>query len=261
MKKIAILLSLAFASSAIANTNTIKEQLPKETYDAIAQYYPVEELASQDGIHLESKFSLNSDFYVLSLNDSVLAISEDGKYILGGDVVNMQDMVNHLEQAKDQSRKRIVSSLTDEQFIEYPSKLAESKGVLYIYSDVTCGYCQRLHEEYAEINEAGYDIKVVPFVRNVGAPNFEQSRVYKNTVAMMSVQDQAKKREIHDQLMLGDSVDHSDNNTVGVNAVKSGIETGVRVGLQGTPHLVFDDGRAVSGYVPASSLLQLLSEK
>lgn len=245
----------------MANANAIKDQLPKETYDALVQYYPVDDLASQDGIYLESKFSLKSDFYVLSLNDSVLAISEDGKYILGGDVVNMQDKINHLEQAKEQSRKRIVSSLTDEQFIKYPSKLPNSKGVLYIYSDVTCGYCQRLHDEYAEINEAGYDIKVVPFVRNVGAPNFEQSRVYKNTVAMMSVQDHVKKREIHDQLIFGDNVDYSNNNTIGVNAVKSGIETGVRVGLQGTPHLVFDDGRAVSGYMPASSLLQLLSEK
>lgn len=259
MNKVAILLSVALTSTAFAKT--IKEQLPEETYAALSQYYPVEELTAQNGIHLESKFSINSSFYVLSLNDSVLAISEDGRYILGGDVVDMQDKVNYLEAAKDQSRKRIVSSLTEDQYIEYPSKLDETKGVLYIYSDVTCGYCQKLHEEYAEINEAGYDIKVVPFVRNVGSPNFEESRAYKNTVAMMSVQDQARKREIHDQLMLGDSVDYTENNTVGVNAVKNGIESGVKVGLQGTPHLVFDDGRSVSGYVPALSLLKILAEK
>ncbi|KDM90873.1 hypothetical protein EA58_14020 [Photobacterium galatheae] len=217
-------------------------------------------MTTQDSIHLENKFSVHTNFYVLSLNDSVLAISEDGKYILGGDVVNMVDKVNYLEVAKDQSRKRIVSAISDENFIAYPATTEKTKGVIYIYSDVTCGYCQKMHDEYPQLSDAGYEIRIVPFVRNVGTPNFEQSQVYKNTVAMMSIQDQSAKRKAHDLLMNGENIDHAENNTVGVNAVKHGIETGVRVGLQGTPHIVFDDGRSVSGYVPAISLLDLLKQ-
>ncbi len=255
MKLQKIILATIAAASFGANAS-IKEELPPQTFDALSKYYPIEDMTSIDAIHLEDSFKLDSRFYIISLNDSIVAISEDGKHLIGGDVVDMETKENYLEKAKDNSRKRVLDAIEPKNYISYPHQTEEKQGVIFVYSDITCGYCQMLHKEYEKLTASGFEIRVLPFPRNVGSEHYLETAVYKNTVAMMSTPINEERIKIHDKLMLGLVASHAGNNKAGMEAVAHGIESGVRVGLKGTPHIVFDDGRAISGYMTAEKLIE-----
>ncbi|MCY9861006.1 thioredoxin fold domain-containing protein [Vibrio coralliirubri] len=258
IKKIALLTALmtpmAFAAPSI------RDQIPESVYKVLADHYPVEQIEATTPINLEKKFNINSDFYLLSVGDSVIAVGETGEYILGGDIVNLKDKINYAQEAKDNARKRILSAMTEDKYISYPSTQDETKDVVYIYSDVTCGYCVKLHSEYQSINDAGYEIRVVPFLRTMGTKGFETTANYLNSVAMMSEADMNKRRQLHDDLIDGKVVSHQANNQLGVQAIDDGIVTGIGVGLQGTPHIVLTNGSTFSGYMPSQELIKILDK-
>lgn len=257
MKKSILLLSLVLTTPLHATKN-ITESLPSEAYNALAKVFPMEQLTEQDEIRLEQVIPMNSKLYMVSLNDSVLAISEDGKHVISGDIVNLEKMVNYTDVAKNGSIKRSMSSLTQESYIRYPSSLPETKRVIYIFSDLTCGYCKLMHEEYSAINDAGIEIRVVPFLRNIGMDGVENTDNYKNTVGMMSILDEVARREMHDNLFAETSTKPLIANKKGIDAISTGIDSGVKAGLRGTPHIVLDDGRTLAGYIKADSILKEL---
>lgn len=258
IKKIALLAAL-MTPMAFASTS-IRDQIPESVYKVLQEHYPIEQIEATTKIHLEDKFTINSDFYLLSVGDSVIAVGDTGEYILGGDIVNLKDKTNYVQEAKDNARKRILTTMTEDKYIAYPSSLEETKDVVYIYSDVTCGYCAKLHSEYKAINDAGYEIRVVPFLRSMGVQGYETTADYLNSVAMMSEPDMVKRRQLHDDLIARKAVSHQANNQLGTEAINDGIATGIAVGLQGTPHIVLTNGVALSGYMPSQELLKILAK-
>ena len=259
LNSIVIIASMLSPMLAVA-APSIKGQIPEQVYKVLLDNYPLEKLEEAGSIILENKIKIDSEYYILSLGESVVAISETGNYVLGGDVVNLTEKVNYMNEAKNNSRKRTVESISSDGYISYPSTYENKKGVIYVYSDITCSFCSKLHKEFPQINAAGYEVRVVPFVRNVGTEGYETSKVYKDTVAMMSEQDLNNRTLIHDQLVAGKSIKHTESNAKGVSAVAKGIETGVAVGLQGTPHIVFEDGRSISGYVQSEQLIKIATK-
>lgn len=262
--KLTIIAALIFpimANAASVTTHNLKEQLPPKAYKVLNDLYPIGKFEKQGGIHFENKFQLKDTFYMVSLGDSTLAISKDGENIIGGDVVNLSKKVNYTEQAKEQARSRVVNAITKDDYIRYPSTTNKTKGVVYIYSDITCGFCKKLHQEYSALTSNGYEIRVVPFLRNLGAKDYQFSKAYLDTVAMMSIQDPVKRKEAHDLLLTNKPITQGKGNPKGVKSIINGANTGVLVGVQGTPHIVFADGRSFSGYVSSELLLKVLNSK
>lgn len=257
MKKTSLLLSLVMAAPVFAS-NTLQEELPTAAYDSLAKVFPLEKLTESDTVSVEGEVPISSKLYLVSLNNSVLAVSEDGKHLVSGDIVNLETMENHTEIAKRNTVKRSMESVTADTYVRYPVTEGETKAVVYIYSDLNCGYCQLMHKEYDALAKAGVEIRMIPFLRTFGAPNVENTQDYKNTAAMMSVQDQDARRKLHDKLIEGMAVELPEVNAKGVEAIQGGVDSGIDVGLRGTPHIVLPDGSTSSGFMKAPELIKQL---
>ena len=89
------------------------------------------------------------------LTDSgVLYASEDGKHILQGPLfdVSGKEPVNVTNQ--------LLSSKMDalkDQMIVY--KAPKEKHVITVFTDITCGYCHKLHQQMKEYNDLGITVR------------------------------------------------------------------------------------------------------
>ena len=127
-------------------------------------------------------------------------------------------------------------------------KADDEKHVVTVFSDTSCGYCQKLHAEMADYNNAGITIRYLAFPR--GGLN---SNAYNTMVSIWCsddpklAMDKAKSR----QKIASKTCD---------NTVQEQYELGQFFGVTGTPALILEDGSLQPGYLPADRLLQLLEQ-
>lgn len=90
----------------------------------------------------------------------MLYVTEDGKHLLQGPIyaVDGDTPVN----VTNQILKGKLDALQD-QMIVY--KAAQEKHVITVFTDITCGYCHKLHEQMKDYNDLGITIRYLAFPR------------------------------------------------------------------------------------------------
>jgi len=83
----------------------------------------------------------------------VIYISEDGRYLAQGEVIDLQTNTNLTQYRLDSLAKEIMSSTTDDEKIIY--KADNEKYVINVFTDVDCPYCRKLHKDVAKLNKLG----------------------------------------------------------------------------------------------------------
>lgn len=102
------------------------------------------------------------DIYTVISREGVSYVSKDGDYIFTGSLfhVNGKDVENTTEQA---ILKGVREFATKTKSIEYKS--ANEKYRLAVFTDITCGFCQKLHQDLQSYLDAGISIKFLAFPR------------------------------------------------------------------------------------------------
>ncbi|MFT6703397.1 MAG: thiol:disulfide interchange protein DsbC, partial [Pseudomonadales bacterium] len=89
--------------------------------------------------------------------------SQDGKYLLQARIYNIEDgMRNITEEALGSVRLGGLEEFKDA-VIEY--KANNEKYVVNIFTDITCGYCRKLHNEMKQYNDLGITVRYLAFPR------------------------------------------------------------------------------------------------
>jgi len=118
------------------------------------------------------------------------------------------------------------------------------KRYITVFTDIDCSYCRKLHNEVAELNEAGIQVRYLAFPRaGIG------SKSHKKYESVWCNDDQQTALT---SAKSGASVP-SANCT---NPVAETYKLGQEVGVRGTPTIIFDDGTVAPGYVPAKDLIK-----
>ncbi len=55
---------------------------------------------------------------------------------------------------------------------------AEEKHVITVFTDITCGYCHKLHEQMADYNALGITVRYLAFPRQAGQRCRERNESY-----------------------------------------------------------------------------------
>lgn len=170
--------------------------------------------------------------------------SDDGKYLLQARIYNLDEgMRNETETALSNVR---TDGLTDfkDTVIEY--KADKEKYVVNIFTDITCGYCRKLHNEMDKYNDLGITVRYLAFPR--GGIN---SRSYTDMVSVWCAENQ---QEAMDNAKAGGSVPSKSCET----KVAEQYAFGQKIGVNGTPNIIMPDGSVIPGYQPPAQLEQAL---
>lgn len=168
----------------------------------------------------------------------------DGDFALIGDLFNTKDKVNLGEVASAQRMGELINSVPTSKMIVYGPE--EPKRYISIFTDIDCGYCQKLHREIPELTAAGIQVRYLAYPR-AGVP----SSSYDKYQSVWCNDDQQSA-------MTAAKAGQTPAAAVCDNPIEETFNLGREVGVRGTPTMVFDDGTVVPGYVPYADLIERL---
>jgi len=172
--------------------------------------------------------------------------TEDGGYLIHGRVYNMNaGMQNETELALSNVRVDGVKSF-DGDMIEYKAK--DEKFQITVFTDITCGYCRKLHAQMDEYNQLGISVRYLAFPRSgLGGQSF------KDMESVWCADDQHKAM---DAAKNSGDVTQKQCQT----KVAQQYEFGQKIGVSGTPAIILEDGKMIPGYQPPQQLLKILQQ-
>jgi len=187
------------------------------------------------------------DFYAIDLPGAqTLYGSADGKYLFSGDLHELGDSIVNLAEARRMARRRELLAAVPRQDMVIFSPLGETRDYVSVFTDVDCGYCRKLHQEMADINALGIEVRYLGYPRSgIDTPSYDK-------IVSAWCADDANKAMT--ALKRGADIPARDCE----NPIAAQFELGQLVGVTGTPAIVTSDGRLLPGYMPAASLAQAL---
>jgi thiol:disulfide interchange protein DsbC len=175
-------------------------------------------------------------------------VTADGRYLITGDMIDLVTGEELTEKQRSSARVAVLNQFGPEEVIEFAAK--SPKHVVTVFTDIDCGYCQRLHQQVGEYNAQGITIRYLFYPRSgPGSPSFQQAQ---------SVMCSTDRKEALTQAKRGVRI-----TTLGTckNPVERHYLAGDALGINATPMLVLQDGEIVRGYVPPTALAAKLSQK
>lgn len=174
---------------------------------------------------------------------------EGGEYFfLQGDLHEFRSgqVVNLTEEGRVDERLALVDEVSIDDMIVF-SPEGETKDYINVFTDISCGYCQKLHREVEDLNDFGIEVRYLAYPR--GGMDSEGARQLET--AWCSDQRQAALTK----LKSGVSVPQISCDS---ELIASHFALGNQLGVRGTPAILTSDGRLIPGYQPASNLAKLL---
>ena len=227
MKKKFLLLSLlvtAMSGVAHADSATIKQSLEKLGIDnADVQNAPI------------------SGLKTVLTDSGVLYVTDDGKYVLQGTLYDISK-----EQPVNVTNQLLMGKLNslEKDMIIY--KAPKEQHVITVFTDITCGYCHKLHEEMKDYNDLGITVRYLAFPRQG-----MQSKAAGDMKAIWCAKDRKKE---FDSAMTGGKVAPA---SCDIN-IADQYNLGLQFGVKGTPAVVLEDGTIIPGYQGPKEMKEML---
>jgi len=185
--------------------------------------------------------------YEVIVGADVVYISSDGRFLIQGDVMDLEKGVNLTEEIRATGRKDLVASVDEANMIVYAPE--NPKYTITVFTDVDCGYCRKLHRELDDYNKLGIAIRYM-FHPNAGVG----SRSYKKAENVWCSDD---RNDALTRAKAGESLPDKNCKT----PIVDHLSVARQLNVNGTPAIVLSNGTIVPGYVPADRLLEVLQDQ
>ena len=187
-------------------------------------------------------------WYTVQKGSIVAYISEDGRYLLQGDLIDLDLQINLSEVSRNDVRRELVASLRDEQAILFsPSDVKHS---VTVFTDIDCSFCRKLHAQIDGYLERGIEVRYVLYPRNGPA-----SRAWSTSEDVWCSRDRG-------EALTKAKLDHQfQTSKCDASMVSTHYMLGQDIGLSGTPAIVLEDGTLIGGYLQPAALASRLEGK
>lgn len=186
-------------------------------------------------------------WYTIQRGSVVAYVSADGRYLLQGDIIDLEHQVNLTELSRNDARRDLVAALDDDRSIMFSP--AEVKHTVTVFTDIDCTYCRKLHADIDEYLEKGIQVRYVLYPRNGPA-----SKAWSTSEDVWCARDR-------NAALTAAKLDRSfETAKCDASAVTDHYTLGREIGLSGTPAIVFEDGTLVGGYLPPAALAMRLEQ-
>lgn len=187
--------------------------------------------------------SLVEGLYTVTIGFDIYYVSTNGEYLFNGDVIELATGDKIGGAALAAKRQRMISTLSEEDMILYSATTAK-KTAISIFTDPTCPYCRKLHEQIPILLEAGIDVRYLAFPR-AGA----QSQVAIDMASIWCADDKQAAMSASKQ---GRPVTPASCE----DPIAEQHEIGVAMQIRGTPAIILENGEVIAGYLPADKLIE-----
>lgn len=185
--------------------------------------------------------------YEVAIGANIYYVSDDGKYLLQGHLIDVAARTDLTEEKLNGTRKLALEKVGQDKMIVFKPKVSKYK--VSVFTDIDCGYCRKLHSELDQYMAEGITIQYLFFPR-AG----KGSDSYNKAVSVWCADDRnaaltaAKKGE-------------SPKAKTCDNPVDEHMQLGAEFEARGTPMIVTENGAIYPGYLPAKQLVEVLENE
>ncbi|MDZ7752348.1 MAG: DsbC family protein [Gammaproteobacteria bacterium] len=183
-------------------------------------------------------------FYELVFGSRIVYVSEDGRYLLVGQLYDTREGKNLTDQRMNGIRLDMINGVAGDSMIRFaPDK---PRHEVYVFTDTRCGYCRKLHDEVSELNALGVAVNYLAY------PALSP-RSRPDAIAVWCADD---RQAAMTRAKTGKTVEPQEC----AHPVDEHFRLGKAMGVRGTPAIVLETGELLPGYVPARKLAQQLEQ-
>lgn len=236
MKPLSILFLYVFSVFSASADENIEQEIAA----ALAGFIPDIRIDSVRAAPVEG-------LYQVLMGTDVIYMSRDGNYVLKGELLDINLKRNLTEDVRAGARLRLIEGIDKDEYIEFAPERADA--AIYVFTDVECGYCRKLHRDVPELNARGISVRYLAFPRNgmdsaVGREMRDVWCAADRPAAMTA----AKNRQ---------SVSAADC----ADPVAKHYALGRQLGIRGTPAIYLENGRMLPGYLTPDELEHQLPQE
>lgn len=189
--------------------------------------------------------------YEVGVGANIAYVSSDARYLLRGDLIDLDTDANLTEQRRSRTRVDQLAGLGEDNMIIFGPSAKDAKYEITVFTDIDCGYCRKLHSEVAQLNSMGVRVRYVFFPRS--GPN---TTSWKKAEEVWCASD---RKSAFTAAKAGQPIQSGD---CGPTPVSEEWEMGQAFGVRGTPAIITAEGTLIAGYLPPPQLIARLdSEK
>ncbi len=191
----------------------------------------------------------------LAVDMELYYVSEDGRYLVKGEIIDLNGFVNVTEHRKSSGRLAALREIDESRMIIF-SPAEEPNVRLTVFTDIDCTYCQKLHQEIDVLNELGVEIRYLFYPRSgPGSLSWMKADAVWCSDDRQEALTEAKKqaraharsgKAVMPPVALEDCTD---------SPVREHYEIATQL-ARGTPAIVTESGQLISGYMPAAQLVE-----
>jgi len=204
----------------------------------IAQKFPG---LKPDDVHV----SALPGMFQVTLGSDTVYVSADGKYLIAGDLYEVDTRNNLTEGGRAEARRAALAKVDERDMIIFaPTKV---KHTITVFTDVECGYCRKLHGEIEELNKRGVKVRYMAYPRS--GPDTED---WSKMEAVWCAKD---RKAAITQAKRGEVVKSAE---CGATPIAKQYELGEELGVRGTPAIFSSNGDYIGGYLSPDKMAQQL---
>jgi thiol:disulfide interchange protein DsbC len=185
--------------------------------------------------------------YEIARQSMVAYVTADARYVIAGDLYDLDTDANLTEVRRRGIRQKMLGSVPATEMIAFGPK--DAKHWVTVFTDIDCGYCQRMHSQIAEYNRLGIGINYLLYPRS--GPDSESWRKAEQVWCAPNRQDALTRAK------RGENV-KSPKCATGV--IQRDWELGQDLMIRGTPAIVLANGDLQPGYLPPAGLAAKIRE-
>ncbi len=182
--------------------------------------------------------------YHVRIGNEHLYVYSHGGFVLIGEVYDTDRRVSWTRERQNKEQQLAIRDLD----VMSESRMIimgdpEGKRYVTVFTDTDCGWCQKFHRDVPTLKEGGLKVRYMMWPR-AGL----DSDSYREAVAVWCAENQG---DAMTRAKAGEEIERK----VCENPVEEHYQLGFRLGVQGTPFIMLDDGRVLGGYVAPEELL------
>ena len=184
--------------------------------------------------------------YELVVDGQIYYVTESAEYLLDGSLIELGTRTNLTEHRLGGIQTALIEEIGEDNMLIYePDEPSERS--LTIFTDISCGFCRRLHQDIDVLLDAGVRVRYLLFPRaGLGSPGHQalesvwcaDDPLAAMTTAKAGGQVPEKRCE---------------------NPIESHVALAERVGLRGTPLIYLDNGDRIPGFREADALAAMVN--
>jgi thiol:disulfide interchange protein DsbC len=187
--------------------------------------------------------------YQVAVGANVAYVTNDGRYIIRGDIYDTQTSSNVTEGTRAKARVSMLNSVDPSTMIVFKPADGKVKHTITIFTDIDCGYCRQFHREIDKVTALGIEVHYLFFPRT--GPNTESWTKADHVWCAKDHQAALTRAKLG-----GEVPEASCANT----PVEAHYSLGQRIGVRGTPAVFNEAGDLIGGYLPPATLAKVLDD-